>query len=143
MTTRRTEDREIDGILFRFQAVPFDKGLTLGLTLAKKIGPVLKALPQGKGEAFPFFEALADVIPTLSQGELLSWTSDLATDCAYSVDGGDKWPLLSKPNRDALFQGRLMLWGKWLLASIEFNFADFFAAFKAPSESGLGGVIPG
>jgi hypothetical protein len=133
---RKTEEQEIDGVRFRFQSLPFGKSRGVFLQLAKIVGPVLKAIPMKPGDPFPIMEALTEALDRVSEPELESLTHALAQDCAYSIDGGKKWPMLSgKDGREAVFEGRLALYFKWLQASITFNFADFFDAFRVPAAS--------
>ena len=131
---RKTEEQEIDGVRFRFQSLPFGKARGVFLQLAKIVGPVLKSIPMKPGDPFPIMEALTEVLDRVSETELESLTAALATDCAYSLDG-KKWPMLSKDGRETLFDGRLALFFKWFAAIVQFNFADFFDAFRAPAAS--------
>lgn len=126
---REPVEREIDGITFRVKPLGFAKGRRVFLRLAKAIGPVLEKIPMKAGAPFPIMEGLAKMMDSVTAEDLEWLDEQLASDGAYSRESG-KWPwMTTKEQREALFDGRFMTYGKWLAFAVEVNFADFFAAF--------------
>lgn len=138
-----TQTREIDGVLFRVTPMSLTAARRGLVKLAKVVGP---SLAQAMNEA-PSLDALkadmagANLVDAVSSfmdkisDQDLEWFEDqIGKHSAASMDGGDTWPALVKANRDQIFQGRLLLYFRWLAFGLEANYSDFFGWLRSAAD---------
>lgn len=127
------ERKTIDGIVFEVSPLGFKQGRKAFVRLSKAVGPALaaaKSLEDLKGSNVT---AMLEKLVREIDDEDLEWFSDVFGKVTRFSREGDKWPFLTDSNRELLFQGRIMLFLKWLAFSLEVQFSDFYSQLKDAS----------
>lgn len=128
----------IEGVTFTVTPLRLKKSREVFLRLTKRVAPglgaLLDALASGGGslmdsDAGKIGGALEALVGPLSD-EDLDWISDAFGETTTFSTDGEKTPYLTAANRESLFQGRLVLFFRWIAYCIEVNYADFFALLR-------------
>ena len=138
----RQQKREIDGVTYIVNPLPFGVGKTALLRFTKIAGPVLASAAGDMGGV----GLIAAITASLTDADVTYFAKTFGDACWY-VDGEKNVPLVEKNQADH-FDGRYAAFFEWLAFNVEVNFGPFFVgmlnrlgvavlpkAVKASSES--------
>jgi hypothetical protein len=127
---RKTEKREIDGVLFEVQQLGFHDGRRLFLRLSKALGPGLAAAAAGAKTIadLALVHAVEKILDGVDDEDVDAFLDAMAPVVRYSIDGGKKWPFLRTQDADDLFAGRMFVrFMPFARFALEVQYGDFFA----------------
>lgn len=126
-----TREREIDGILFTVKLLPFEVARPLLVRATGLIGPALselggaEATGDGVGAMARAFGALGTKLSVKDMDYL-----DETLGPVSEIQGENGMVPLTKQAIRVHFQGRQLLWFKWVAFALEVQFSDFFDAVR-------------
>jgi hypothetical protein len=118
----RQQQRDIDGVVYIVNPLPFGIGKKALLRFTKIAGPVLAAAVGKDGAA----GAIAAIVGALTDVDLDYFASTFGN-ASWYVDGEKNVPLVTNNQADH-FDGRYEAFFEWLAFSVEVNFRPFFSA---------------
>lgn len=143
----QTETRTIDGVSFEISQLGFTSQRKIFVKLAKTLGPgmakMLAAVPSldamrgANFDAYGASDALSELLVHLDDTTLEYFFEEFGKNSRYLDTSKDAKPVMHSAIRETIFRGRLLLAFKWLAASIEVNYADFFSALRGGTDDDL------
>ena len=144
---RETREKEIDGVTFTVEQLPWKDARAVLARLQALIGPALAELAKGGGADV---KSLGDLDVGVAAGALSSLAmactdADLDFLCAKfdpstkgAVDGGPALPLKANP----VFDGHLLRMYQWIWFCCEVNYSDFLGALRSLAPRSLNSKTP-
>jgi hypothetical protein len=132
----RQQTREIDGVTYIVNPLPFGVGKKALLRFTRVAGGALGGLEAG-GDKAKMMLSLVAAISTALSDEDVDYFAKIFGDASWYVDGQKNVPLLTV-NHERHFELRYTAFFEWLAFCVEVNFSPFFSGLL----NRLGVAIP-
>lgn len=132
----RSQEREIDGVMYRVWPIPMKPHGTAALVrLIKLVSPVLGGMLKA-GTKQEMGAALFDALPSSLNESDVDYFAKVFGDAASYLNDKNEWaPLVDKviPHH---FAGRYFAFFRWIAFAAEVNYGNFFDGMRSAVASG-------